>query len=253
MTITIGSARIDEHGKAVGGKAGDQKQKTTIDYSGEVSMQNFYVSSKGWIILRAIADADALAIGAAMYRACNNPNIGYNQNQRLQIITYGTLTTKPINCDCSSLVRQCVREAGIEVGNFTTYNEASILMKTGKFQKIEYKAGMTLYTGDILVTKTKGHTVIVTSGYARGSVAGIDILVAKPTLKKGSKNKEQVKILQKSLIALGYDLGKYGADGDFGTMTEKAVCNFQLKYMGKNEVDGIYGPKTAKAMEAALK
>lgn len=24
---TIGSARIDEHGKAVGGKAGDQKQK----------------------------------------------------------------------------------------------------------------------------------------------------------------------------------------------------------------------------------
>ena len=24
---TIGSARIDEHGKAIGGKAGDQKQK----------------------------------------------------------------------------------------------------------------------------------------------------------------------------------------------------------------------------------
>lgn len=253
MAIIIGSARIDEHGKATGGKAGDQKQKDTVDYKGEVSMQNFYVSSKGWIILRAISDADALAIGAAMYRACNNPNIGYNQNQRLQIITYGTLTTKPINCDCSSLVRQCVREAGIEVGNFTTYNEASILMKTGKFQKIEYKAGTTLYTGDILVTKTKGHTVIVTSGYARGSVAGIDIPIAKPTLKKGSKNKEQVKILQKSLIALGYDLGKYGADGDFGTMTEKAVCNFQLKYMDKTAVDGIYGPKTAKAMEKALK
>ena len=252
MTITIGSARIDEHGKAVGGKAGDQKQKTTVDYSGEVSMQKFYVSSKGWIILRAIEDADALAIGAAMYRACNNPNIGYNQNQRLQIITYGTLATKPINCDCSSLVRQCVREAGIEVGNFTTYNEASILMKTGKFQKIEYKAGMTLYTGDILVTKTKGHTVIVTSGYAR-TPSSNDILVAKPTLKKGSKNKAEIKILQQDLLKLGYDLGKYGADGDFGTMTEKAVCNFQLHYMGKTSVDGIYGPKTAKAMEAALK
>jgi hypothetical protein len=27
MIITIGSARIDEHGKATGGKAGDRKQK----------------------------------------------------------------------------------------------------------------------------------------------------------------------------------------------------------------------------------
>lgn len=33
MTI-IGSARIDEHGKATGGKAGDQKQKTSPDYKG---------------------------------------------------------------------------------------------------------------------------------------------------------------------------------------------------------------------------
>ena len=28
--IIIGSARIDEHGKAVGGKAGDQKQSINI-------------------------------------------------------------------------------------------------------------------------------------------------------------------------------------------------------------------------------
>lgn len=33
MTI-IGSARIDERGKALGGKAGDQKQKTSPDYKG---------------------------------------------------------------------------------------------------------------------------------------------------------------------------------------------------------------------------
>ena len=31
MTI-IGSARIDEHGKATGGKAGDQKQISSPDY-----------------------------------------------------------------------------------------------------------------------------------------------------------------------------------------------------------------------------
>ena len=40
-------------------------------------------------------------------------------------------------------------------------------MSTGLFDKSEYRQGMALYTGDILVTKTKGHTCIVTSGTAR--------------------------------------------------------------------------------------
>lgn len=53
MAAIIGSARIDERGKATGGKAGDQKQKSTPDYKGEVLMQNFYASSKGWNILQA--------------------------------------------------------------------------------------------------------------------------------------------------------------------------------------------------------
>lgn len=33
---TIGSARIDERGKTSGGKVGDQKQKSSPDYKGEV-------------------------------------------------------------------------------------------------------------------------------------------------------------------------------------------------------------------------
>jgi peptidoglycan hydrolase-like protein with peptidoglycan-binding domain len=33
--------------------------------------------------------------------------------------------------------------------------------------------------------------------------------------------------MQKSLIDRGYDLGKYGADGKFGAVTEKAVMDFQ--------------------------
>ena len=39
MTIKIGSARIDERGKASGGSAGDQSGK-------EVSTQNYYKHSK---------------------------------------------------------------------------------------------------------------------------------------------------------------------------------------------------------------
>ncbi len=60
-------------------------------------------------------------------------------------------------------------------------------------------------------------------------------------LKKGAKG-EQVKTLQRLLIALGYDLGEYGADGDFGSATDKAVRAFQKD---RNlEADGIVGQNT---------
>ena len=45
-------------------------------------------------------------------------------------------------------------------------------------------------------------------------------------LKKGAKG-DQVRELQSRLISLGYDLGKWGADGDFGNATVKAVVAFQ--------------------------
>ena len=244
MTI-IGSARIDERGKATGGKAGDQKQTTTPDYKGEVSMQNFYVSSKGWYILRAKNPAVASSIALSMTIACNNPNIGYNQARRLDIIKTGTHATQPTSCDCSSLVRQCVREAGVEVGNFTTANEANVLTATGHFDKIAYTSKTELFLGDILVTKVKGHTVIVTSGATRPTGNQI----AKPTLKKGCKGAE-VSILQQNLNAV---LGiKLDVDGDFGRNTDKAVRKFQNDYMGAKEVDGIYGPKSYAKMKEVL-
>ena len=169
MKIIIGSARIDENGKAAGGKEGDQKQKSTPDYTGEVSMQEFYVSSKGWLVLRPKNPEIAMRIAAAMITACNNKNIGYDQSGRDRIMSVGTNAKQPTECDCSSLVRKCVLEAsGKDPGNFTTANEASMLKATGLFMDTAtYTAGFKLCTGDILVTKTKGHTAVVASGYAR--------------------------------------------------------------------------------------
>lgn len=170
MSVIIGSARIDENGKASGGAVGDQKQSNTPDYSGEVSMQKFYVSNKGWNIFRAKNADHAIGLAAAMITACNNKNIGYDQANRGGVWKCGTNSKVKTECDCSSLVRQCVKEAtGSDPGNFTTANEASMLMATGLFTQISYVSGTTLYTGDILVTKTKGHTVIVTAGTARNT------------------------------------------------------------------------------------
>ena len=167
--IIIGSARSDERGKLSGGADGDQKQKSTDDYSGEVSLQNFYCHKKGWYILRWLDPVYAEECAKAMYRACNNPNIGYDQNQRSSILLHGTMSTVKTECDCSSLVRLCVREASAtDPGNFTTDTEVTALKKTGLFaEKIKYKSGTPLYNGDILVTCSKGHTAVVVSALPR--------------------------------------------------------------------------------------
>ncbi len=56
--------------------------------------------------------------------------------------------------------------------------------------------------------------------------------------------------LQQALIRLGFDLGKWGADGEFGDCTELAVIAFQTA--AGIEADGECGPVTLKTLEAAL-
>lgn len=165
MTV-IGSARIDENGNAVGGKAGDQTGK-------EVAIENYYTHRLGWVVLRAKDPAVAEKLATAMKAACANPCIGYDQSNReslyieAQKVGFDIAKVKtPCETDCSALVRVCLAYAGIKVGIFNTATEVSVIMKTGKFDKLECgESG--LCTGDILDTKTAGHTVIVTSGKAR--------------------------------------------------------------------------------------
>lgn len=257
MSVIIGSARLAENGHATGGAAGDQKQSSSPDYKGEVSMQEFYVSSKGWYVLRPKSDNHANKIAANMEIACNNKNIGYDQDGRYGVIKYGVNTKTKTEADCSSLVRECVKEAtGKDPGDFNTASEPSALEKTGLFEKRKsYTSGMTLYTGDVLVTKTKGHTVIVVKGHNRGGSSSdtTKSKVAKPTLKKGDKG-EQVTILQKnfnSLKIVGKDGKKLSEDGDFGSNTAYALRTFQKEK--KLEVDEIYGPKSYEAMKKVIK
>ena len=177
MSIMVGSARIDERGNASGGAAGDQKQTSaTNDLTGEVSMQKMYSHSKGWYILRPKSAAHAVKMADLMKAACNNANIGYDQGNRLGVVQHGIMTAVKTECDCSSLVREVVKEAtGKDPGNFTTANEAASLEATGLFEsKRSYvsQSATPVYDGDVLVTNTKGHTVIVVSGNARKAASG---------------------------------------------------------------------------------
>ena len=166
MGVIIGSARVDERGKYTGGTGGDQKQSSTPDYKGEVSMQDFYVHSKGWYVFIPKSTEVGKKIAQNMIDACNNSYLGYSQSDRYGVIKYGVHTITKTNCDCSSLVRACIKEAtGKDPGDFNTSSEPDVLAKTGLFEtKKSYTNGMSLPSGTVLVTKTKGHTVIVTNG-----------------------------------------------------------------------------------------
>lgn len=64
---------------------------------------------------------------------------------------------------------------------------------------------------------------------------------------KNGRRGDDVKELQETLIKLGYNCGKSGADGVFGDDTEKAVRAFQKDR--KLTVDGEFGPKSFAALE----
>ena len=70
-------------------------------------------------------------------------------------------------------------------------------------------------------------------------------------LKKGMSG-DDVKKVQEDLMTLGYDLGRWGADGDFGDDTDRAVRKFQQDN-NLSPVDGEVGPDTIAALEKALK
>jgi hypothetical protein len=113
--------------------------------------------------------------------ACANDNIGYDQYQR-DTLYYAvkplnfdiSKLDKAVETDCSALVRVCVNYAGISVGDFYTASELSTLMATGAFEEVNVALPGGLKRGDILVTKTKGHTVVaLTNG--DGSVNKPDV------------------------------------------------------------------------------
>ncbi len=250
MSVKIGSARIDENGKARGGKAGDQTGK-------EVSTQSWYKHSKGWRVFRAKDPAVAEKIAQDMQWACDNKHIGYDQGQRLTLYD----VSKPLgfNChlvktkcetDCSALVRVCCAYAGVTLPNFRTTTEPAALLDSGAFVELKGSkytdSDKYLRRGDILCTRTQGHTVVVLSN---GSKAGQDSAVDVGGLIRGDSGPE-VMALQRLLLKWRPDcLPEYGADGDFGGETEAAVRAFQSA--AGLAASGICDAATEAALKAA--
>lgn len=259
MSIKIGHASLSEKG-TISGAAGDQTGK-------EVCTRKWYKHSKGWVTLRCKVGGMAEYIAEAMEKACANDDIGYDQyeNQTLwnDVKNSGfdpDKTTKKVETDCARLVRVCVQYAvektglDVTIPDFYTASLASTLVKTGLFEKLTDSKYNTqdkyLRRGDIQVTKTKGHTwIILENGDKVQEDAPAKVYALGERLLKNGREGEDVKELQSLLLQLDYDLGKWGADGEFGDATELAVRAFQTDH--DLEVDGIVGEKTLAALMAA--
>ncbi len=230
----IGSARIDEDGHISGGVAGDQTGR-------EVAIENFYMHSKKWLAFKPKDRAVALALAQAMKDACENNNIGYDQKERLGVYTWVNAgikikkIDKPTECDCSALVRACILEAtGISLLNFNTSSEPNVLKNSGMFEPaFEVRSESQLEVGMILVTKTKGHTVIVVeAGVPTGSkMEQVPVKPADPS------KIDSAKFCDSSIA------GKYITTAQLnlrtGAGTSKGII-FELPYGAKVQCFGFY-------------
>lgn len=251
--MRIGHASISENGnngRDGRAKAGDQTGK-------EVCIRTFY--KKPWkYLLRCKDSAKAEKMALCCESICNNPNVGYDQAQRLTLhnemkkinYDYSKLNT-PCECDCSSFMTVCAESVGIfpqyTNGNApVTANMVKLFQNTGMFDILTEGINdeHNLKRGDILVGEPNTHTVMVLDN---GSAEAVPLHIKnRRTLKKGMGGSDVIhmqQILKKEL----YDIGKSGCDGQFGADTEKALKQFQSEK--GLVVDGICGPKTWMMLE----
>lgn len=239
MAVRIGHASIDENGKASGGTAGDQTGK-------ELCTRDWY--AKGWnVLLRPVRADLAEKSAAAMEAACSNELIGYDQYGRNTLFHNANEAgfdlakiSAPCECDCSSLVHVCAIAGGAKLtygsNGYTTRTMVAAFVASGDYIKLTGSEYLTsdklLKRGDILV-KEGSHTVMVLGNgtgapadYVKEGAATVYYSVRLPMLTKGMKG-DTVKVMQYLLLAKGYKLPKFGADGDYGAETENALLLFQ--------------------------
>jgi hypothetical protein len=255
--MKIGHASISEKG-TVNGVAGDSTGK-------EVCIRDFYVYKGGWdAVLIPVTDEIAEQSAQACEKGCANSKIGYGQNTRntahKEAAYVGYQLDKinvPCNTDCSAYMTLCAIAGGVKEleynGNApTTSTMINKFIATGKY-KVSYDKKFLsspdyLKRGYILVKKGH-HTVMCLENGAKSGAGKNTYTIAKPTLHI-KMFKAEVGILQSNLNkALKINLD---VDNDFGQNTYNALCEFQKRFMGQKEVDGIYGPKTAAKMSDVL-
>ncbi|MCQ2355456.1 MAG: hypothetical protein MJ014_00285 [Methanocorpusculum sp.] len=176
MSVLIGQASIDEHGRISGGAAGDQS-------GSELNIRSWY--GYGWtLLIRAKDEKIAEKMADYCERIIKSRKAGYDQWQRntlrqlLKSVRWNVDKLEPCETDCSALMAVCAEAAGVDMskaykaGNApATFQMRQQYAKTGAFDLLTDNKYLSsdkyLCRGDILVHE-QHHTCMVLTDGAKG-------------------------------------------------------------------------------------
>ncbi|MBO6259195.1 MAG: peptidoglycan-binding protein, partial [Succinivibrio sp.] len=244
--VKLSNSGSDENGRYKNGKAGDQNGR-------EWYIRDWYNYPWNCVLRHPLAEVRA-CLATLAYKAAQNDNIGYDQNQRddygieLAKADYDpSKITKPVESDCSKGVIDNVKATGYILGmpelqrldaTYTGnmrngFNQAGFIVLTDP----KYLTGSDyLMAGDILLND-KHHTATVVTNGPKATTT-----ISMPLVKRGSTGTAVVQ-LQKMLNKVSYrNQKKLSEDGDFGPNTQSQVIFYQMD-RGLTP-DGEVGPNT---------
>lgn len=258
----IANSGKDEHNTYHGGKAGDQTGH-------EFELKAWY--SRPWsVVLRWPELAVGVLIARLGCAAALNDKIGYDQYERntywqqLQKAGYDpSRITVACEEDCTAGVSANVKAAGHLLGIQALKD---LPLCSSRNMRAEFtKAGFTALTASKYLTGPDyllpGDILLYESHHAATNVSyGVKVYPADPSrqpepapvegLRRGDYG-SAVTAMQKALLAWKPNcLPRYGADGDFGSETEKAVKAFQADH--HLTVDGVMHSDDFTMLFAAL-
>ena len=213
VEVYVGLARYNEYGEQTGGQMGDQLQTSVPDATGELAiipLADFLAEASGATIYRIKNIDQSNKMAKGIVKACDNPYIGYDANNRYSILEYGIFTGKngrPAECDNASLARVVIKYASdIDPGDFTNTSVRRVLGDSGLFlEPIKIGSNTPVYLGDVVIRDDDNWIAIVGVGDPRpvpspgtGGTNDYNELINKPSINgttlEGNKSTAELKM-----------------------------------------------------------
>lgn len=177
----------------------------------------------------------------AAIRAASGIDIGYNTDNQLRNRGRGIIVDQPNGVPDAAKLRpgDCLYFGG---NSAHIFGAGHVEMYAGEGKLWGHGGGVGPYQSDMAKYCKRRPCIMV----VRWIVGDDPEPEPKPTLRRGDTG-DAVRRMQLMLIDCDYDLGRWGADGDFGPDTEIAVMLFQAEH--NLTPDGVCGPRTWAALE----
>lgn len=188
--------------------------------------------------------SDCSSAVRAAIRAAAGIDIGYNTDNQLRNRGRGLVVQEPNGIpDADKLLPgDCLYFGGNQAHIFGV---GHVEMYAGGGKLWGHGGGAGPYQSD-MESYCRRRPCIMVVRWILGDDDAPDPQPQKPTLRRGDCG-DAVRQMQVTLIDHDYDLGRWGADGEFGQATENAVKLFQAEH--GLTADGVCGPLTWAALD----